>query len=123
MLTVVATVVFVVSVVVSSTVASSSFSPTNISQVSFTLPHFAVIVAVPALSVLTLPLSSTVATEVSLELQLTVGSVVLSGDTFAVRLKLSPAVTIISSLSTVTVSACWTAVILHTTFLLSSSLG
>ncbi len=54
-------------------------------QVVLTVPQLAVMVAVPGATAVTLPEASTVATAASELLQMTVLSVVFSGETVAVR--------------------------------------
>ena len=60
-------------------------------QVADMSPAFAVISATPALTAVTLPVSSTVATDGSLLLHVT-GSVEFAGSTFAVSVAVSPSV-------------------------------
>ena len=80
------------------------FAVTVTEQVADFPPAFAVIVAVPAFTAVTLPLESTVATDVFDELQLTALSVALSGVTVAFRLADSPSVSESSVLSSDTLS-------------------
>ena len=74
-------------------------------HVALTLPHVAVITASPTAMAFTLPSASTVATASSLEVQLRVLSVVLSGATVAERVSVSPILISADVLSMTTLSA------------------
>ena len=78
-----------------------SFAVTVTGQVAVLSPALAVIVAVPALTAVTLPLPSTVATLLSEDVHVTFLSVALSGATVALSFWLSPSTMLISVLSMV----------------------
>ena len=87
---------------------ATTFFVTVTEQVADLLPAFAVMVAFPSATAVTLPLASTVATEVLLELHVTVLSDALSGFTVAVRVAVSPSLSSSEDLSKVTDSTATT---------------
>ena len=70
--------------------ASTSLGSTVTLHSAFTLPQLAVIVALPIATAVTLPFASTVATLLSDDVQTTVLSVALSGDTVAINCSVPP---------------------------------
>ena len=87
---------------------ATTFFLTVTVQVAVLSPALAVIVAVPSATAVTLPFASTVATDVLLELQVTVLFVALSGFTVAASVTDSPSVSSSEDLSSVTDSTAMT---------------